>query len=114
MAVKSLPCEVRGRDRLEIPQCRPNLRMRQPDPGAPTLPSPARGRAVRGTVGGCKAIVPLNWTSLSSGLQEPLSALQGEREGPAKREGEVGGAANGLVGPPHPALSPRSAGREGK
>ena len=40
--------------------------------------------------------------------------LQGEREGPAKREGEVGGAANRHVGPPHPVLSPRPAVGEGK
>ena len=40
-----------------------------------------------------------------------LSALQGEREGPAKREGEVGSTANRHVA--SPALSPRPAG-EGK
>ena len=45
--------------------------------------------------------------------QEPLSALQGEREGPNPPgwEGEVGGAADQHVGPPHPALSP---GRRGE
>jgi len=34
-----------------------------------------------------KLIVPLNRTSLSSGLQEPSPPFRGEREGPAKRGG---------------------------
>src|SRR2546428_11012406 len=38
--------------------------------------------------------------------RESLSALQGGEGGPAKREGEVGGATNRFVDPPHPALSP--------
>jgi branched-chain amino acid transport system ATP-binding protein len=47
--------------------------------------------------------------------EAPLRPARGEREGPAaqRREGEVGGAANQFVGPPHPALSPRPAGGEG-
>jgi len=48
--------------------------------------------------------------SASSSLQKPSPPFRGEREGPPKREGEVGGAANRFVGPPHPALSPRPAG----
>ncbi len=56
----------------------------------------------------------------------PSPSFRGEREGPVAREpsahgldpwgreGEVGGAANRLVGPPHPTLSPRPAGGEGK
>jgi len=34
MAVKSLPLRRQGGDRLEIPECRPDLRLRQPHPGA--------------------------------------------------------------------------------
>jgi hypothetical protein len=34
MAVKSLPVRRQGRDRLEISERRPDLRLRQPDPGA--------------------------------------------------------------------------------
>src|SRR5712671_5866431 len=46
----------------------------------------------------------------------PSPPFRGEREGPvAERwEGKVGGTANQLIGPPHPALSPRPAGGEGK
>ena len=53
---------------------------------------------------------------LSARGHEPLSALQGEREGPDPQgwEGEVGGATNRRVGPPHPPLSPRPAVGEGK
>jgi hypothetical protein len=43
--------------------------------------------------------------------KSPSPPFRGEREGPAKREGEVGGAANRLDGPPHPPLSP---GRRGE
>ncbi len=45
----------------------------------------------------------------------PSPPFRGEREGPAPKawEGEVGDAADPLVGPPHPALSPRPAGGEG-
>jgi integrase/recombinase XerC len=43
----------------------------------------------------------------------PSPPFRGEREGPAQREGEVGGAAKRHIGPPHPALSPRPAGGEG-
>jgi len=64
--------------------------------------------------GGCETTVPLNRISASSRLQKPSPPFRGEREGPPKREGEVGGAANRFVGPPHPALSPRPAGGEGK
>jgi len=46
--------------------------------------------------------------------KSPSPPFRGEREGPAKREGEVGGAAIRFAGPPHPALSPRPAGGEGK
>src|SRR6266446_4854983 len=44
--------------------------------------------------------------------EEPLSAVQGEREGPRRNsggEGEVGSAANRAVCPAHPPLSPRPA-----
>jgi hypothetical protein len=46
--------------------------------------------------------------SVISGTRVPLRPFWGEREGPVaqRREGEVGSAANRLVGPPHPALSP--------
>ena len=46
----------------------------------------------------------------------PSPPFRGEREGPSPQgwEGEVGGAANRVVGPPHPALSPRPAGGEGE
>ena len=46
-----------------------------------------------------------------------LSALKGGEGGDPSRsdgEGEVGGRATRLVGPPHPTLSPRPAGGEGK
>src|SRR5580704_16310358 len=45
----------------------------------------------------------------------PSPPFRGEREGPNPQgwEGEVGGATNRLVGPPHPTLSPRPAGGEG-
>jgi hypothetical protein len=46
--------------------------------------------------------------------KSPSPPFRGEREAPNPEgwEGEVGGAANRLVGPPHPALSPRPAGGE--
>src|SRR5689334_2168202 len=49
-------------------------------------------------------------------IKSPSPPFRGEREGPNLEgwEGEVGGAANRNVGPPHPALSPRPAGVEGK
>ena len=51
---------------------------------------------------------------LSARGYEPLSVLQGGEGGdPQGWEGEVGGATNRLVGPPHPTLSPRPAGGEG-
>ena len=46
----------------------------------------------------------------------PSPPFRGEREGPRRNragEGEVGSAANCLIGPPHPSLSPRPAGGEG-
>ena len=48
------------------------------------------------------------------GVNGPSPPLRGEREGPNPQgwEGEVGGAADQHVGPPHPALSPRPAGGE--
>ena len=47
--------------------------------------------------------------------KSPSPPFRGEREGPDPKgwEGEVVSAANQFVGPPHPALSPRPAGREG-
>jgi hypothetical protein len=54
-----------------------------------------------------------NHPPLDQGMS-PSPPFRGEREGPAKQEGEVGGAANRSVGPPHPALSPRPAGGEDK
>jgi glycosyltransferase involved in cell wall biosynthesis len=67
-------------------------------PGAASHPGPlpASGRAVRGNG------------------KSPSPPFRGEREGPAKWEREVGGAAEPVVGPPDPALSPRPAGGEGK
>ncbi len=46
----------------------------------------------------------------------PSPPFRGEREGPvAKRwEGEVSAAADRLLGPPHPTLSPQPAEGEGK
>jgi hypothetical protein len=46
----------------------------------------------------------------------PSPPFRGEREGPKPEgwEGEVGNGATPHSGPPHPALSPRPAGREGK
>ncbi len=62
------------------------------------------------------------WVAL--GLVFPSPPIWGEREGPVAQRwespprtrsgGEVGSAAAPAVGPPHPALSPRPAGREGK
>jgi hypothetical protein len=46
----------------------------------------------------------------------PSPPSRGERAGPRRDsagEGEVGSAANSLIGPPHPSLSPRPAGGEG-
>src|SRR5215469_11427068 len=43
--------------------------------------------------------------------ESPFRPSGGEREGPAQREGEVGGAVYRQVGPPHPAPSP---GRRGE
>ena len=74
------------------------------------------GRAIIDSIDDCK---------------NPSPPFRGEREGPLAhrrcairqaharvrrkgREGEVGGAANRFVGPPHPALSPRPAGGEGR
>ena len=48
---------------------------------APNPALPRVRRAVRGTGGGFNSIVPLNRASLSSALQEPLSALQGGEGG---------------------------------
>src|SRR5260370_15198677 len=47
--------------------------------------------------------------------KSPSPPFWGEREGPTPEawEGEVGGAADQDIGPPHPALSPRPAGGEG-
>src|SRR5437868_3381344 len=49
------------------------------------------------------------------GDRSPSPPFRGEREGPVAQQGkgEVGGAANRYVGPPHLALSPRRAGGEG-
>jgi branched-chain amino acid transport system ATP-binding protein len=44
--------------------------------------------------------------------RNPSPPFRGEREGPAQREGEVGGAAVRYVGSAHPTLSPRLAGGE--
>jgi hypothetical protein len=46
----------------------------------------------------------------------PSLPFRGEREGPNPKgwEGEVGGAGTQPSGPPHPTLSPRLAGGEGK
>ncbi len=44
----------------------------------------------------------------------PSPPFRGEREGPAKREGEVGGARPGATAPLTPPLSPRPAGGEGE
>jgi len=52
-----------------------------------------------------------NRTSLSSGLQEPLSALQGGEGGAREREVRWAVPRSRLVGPPHPALSPAGGGR---
>jgi ABC-type uncharacterized transport system involved in gliding motility auxiliary subunit len=48
--------------------------------------------------------------------KSPSPPPRGEREGPVaeRGDGEVGGATILLVGPPHPSLSPRPAGGEGK
>ena len=80
----------------------------------PTLTLPRMRRAVRGTEFDCTAGVALNQNYARG--HEPLSALQGGEGGaqPQGWEGEVGGATNRLVGPPHPTLSPRPAGGEGK
>jgi hypothetical protein len=45
----------------------------------------------------------------------PSPSLRGEREGPVaeRREGEVGGTAILLLGPPHPALFPPAGGGRG-
>src|SRR6266446_6367207 len=50
-------------------------------PSAPSLTLPASGRAVRGKRNDCTLIARLDRRSLSSGLQEPLSALQGGEGG---------------------------------
>jgi PIN domain nuclease of toxin-antitoxin system len=58
----------------------------------------------------------LREASLTSEVAIDASFLPGELHGdPAAQvwEGEVGGATNRLVGPPHPTLSPRPAGGEG-
>jgi hypothetical protein len=55
-------------------------------------------------------------SAVNGSYKSPSPPFRGEREGPvAKRwEGEVGGAADQHTGPPHPALSARPAGGEGK
>ena len=68
----------------------------------------AQGRP--GRERGCKVAVSLNRSQRDS----PSPPFKGERERPAKREGEVGGATNRHVGPPHPTLSPRPAVGEGQ
>jgi hypothetical protein len=81
---------------------------------APTVPSPASGRALRGTELDCMAGVALN--QIMPADTSPSPPFRGEREGPDPQgwEGEGGCATNRLVGPPHPTLSPRPAGGEGK
>jgi heme a synthase len=51
------------------------------------------------------------WTALGL-LGTSAPPFGGEREGPAKREGEVGSAAVIVAGPPHLTLSPRQTGGE--
>jgi hypothetical protein len=98
-----------------VRQPEPRLKVFSPTGSSRTiLPRPACGRAVRGIELDCTAGVALNQDYARG--HEPLSALRGEREGPDPQgwEGEVGGATNRLVGPPHPTLFPRPAGGEGK
>jgi hypothetical protein len=85
--------------------------------------SASHSRESAGLPGESKTVAILSPFSTAKGglrnrhpRREPHSALWGEREGPVaeRREGEVGSTANRLVRPPHPALSPRPAGREGK
>ena len=61
----------------------------------------------------CVADHPLNQKYLHS-TKAPLRPSGGRGRDPPQREGEVGRAADYHVGPPHPALSPRPAGGEGK
>jgi CelD/BcsL family acetyltransferase involved in cellulose biosynthesis len=73
---------------------------------------------------GCRKLLPIG-ISLSDYIDalvdpaapSPSPPFRGEREGPRRDsawEGEVGSAADWCDGPPHPALSPRPAGGEGK
>src|ERR1700730_2135414 len=88
-----------------------------PHPPSPaswrSAPSPAVRRAVRGTEFDCTAGIALNQNYARG--HEPLSALQGEREGPTRRVGKVRWAAP-QTGSPAPLTlpSPPASGGEGK
>jgi hypothetical protein len=81
---------------------------------APTFPLPQAA----GLSGKAEAVANLSIRSTEHLCypvgKSPSPPFRREREEHAQREGEVGGAGNRFVGPPHPALSPRSAGRVGK
>ena len=79
--------------------------------------SPQRPQGCPGNLSRLRACGPAEprvaaWPWTTAPLR-PRGASRGEREGPVaqRREGEVG---TRLVRPPHPALSPRPAGGEGK
>src|SRR5947209_13755510 len=70
----------------------------------PPQPSPWPRRAVRGIGNGCRLIVPLNRISTvylyHPVCESPSPPFRGEREGPAKREGEVDVSRASLSAPP--------------
>jgi hypothetical protein len=77
----------------------------------------SRRRRLRGPQLDCVTAVPPNQECPGDkSPSPPFRGFRGEREGPNPQgwEGEVDGAADRHVGPPHPVLSPRPAGGEGK
>src|SRR5580700_10159333 len=74
-----------------------------------TANPPARARAARCAGSRCRQRVA-DQPAPDLPAAKPLSALRGEREGPAKREGEVGGPQFGTQPPPltRPSPSPRA------
>src|ERR1700750_1285790 len=72
-----------------------------------------RSSLLNGNIGLLRAAFLTRGIAIPSSCREPLSALEGEREGPARREGEVGGGGAKCVIGPLTLPSPPASGGEG-
>src|SRR6266446_504834 len=95
-------CARRHRERLTItlapvgPQAPPALRSARLGGGR----CAARGSLLWTTGTSCAGVNPSTMSpNTCPPCLQPLQPFRGEREGPAQREGEVGGAASPLIGP---------------